>query len=121
MQSDNRFFDDLARMANGAMGAMAGMRGELETLFRQRMERFIADLDLVQRDDFEAVRVMAARARDLQEDFAIRLGSLESRLAALEARVAGTPAAAAPPSGSSEAGQDTADATVLKQDSPNDK
>ncbi len=107
MQSENRFFDDLARMANGAMGAMAGMRGELETLFRQRMERFIADLDLVQRDDFEAVRAMAARARDLQEEMAVRVGALEARLATLEARIG--------PAGVAE---DPAAATSLRQDSP---
>lgn len=113
MPSDNRLFDDLARMANGAMGAMAGMRGEMETLFRQRMERFIADLELVQRDDFEAVRAMAARARDIQEDFAIRLGALESRLSAVEARL--SPAV---PSASADVDQDAAAATDVKQDSP---
>ncbi len=118
MQSDNRLFDDLARMANGAMGAMAGMRGELETLFRQRMERFIADLDLVQREDFEAVRAMAARARDIQEDFSIRIGSLESRVAAIEARLgASAPALSTP----SDVGQDTAAVTSLKPDSPDHK
>ena len=88
MQSENRFFDDLARVASGAFGAIAGLRTEVETLVRQRFERLLGDLDLVKREEFEAVRAMAARARTEQEDLAIRVVDLETRLRAVEARLA---------------------------------
>ncbi len=80
MQTQNPFFDDLARMAGGAMGALSGLKAEIETLVRQQMERFLANLDLVPRDEFEAVRDMAAKARDRQEDLEQRLAELEARL-----------------------------------------
>jgi hypothetical protein len=86
MQSENRFFDDLARVASGAFGAIAGLRTEVETLVRQRFERLLADMDLVQREEFDAVKAMAARARTEQEDLAIRVADLETRLRALEQR-----------------------------------
>jgi BMFP domain-containing protein YqiC len=88
MQSENRFFDDLARVASGAFGAIAGLRTEVETLVRQRFERLLADMDLVQREEFEAVKAMAARARTEQEDLAIRVADLETRLRTLENRPA---------------------------------
>ena len=78
MQVDNRFLDDLARVANGAAGALSGVREEVEALVRQRAERFLADMDLVTRDEFEAVKAVAAKARLEQE-------ALEARGAALEA------------------------------------
>ena len=78
MQVDNRFLDDLARVANGAAGALSGVREEVEALVRQRAERFLADMDLVTRDEFEAVKAVAAKARLEQE-------ALEARVAALEA------------------------------------
>ena len=82
MQTQNRFFDDLARLANGAMSAAAGLRQEVDQLIRQQFERFIADRDLVSREDFEAVRDMATKARAEQEALAVRVAVLESRLAA---------------------------------------
>ena len=88
MQTENRFFDDLARVASGAFGAFAGLRTEVETLVRQRFERLLADLDLVRREEFDAVKAMAARARTEQEDMAIRLAALEARVRELEARFA---------------------------------
>ena len=78
MQVDNRFLDDLARVANGAAGALSGVREEVEALVRQRAERFLADMDLVTRDEFEAIKAVAAKARLEQE-------ALEARVAALEA------------------------------------
>ena len=60
MQVDNRFLDDLARVANGAAGALSGVREEVEALVRQRAARFLADMDLVTRDEFEAVKAVAA-------------------------------------------------------------
>jgi BMFP domain-containing protein YqiC len=82
MQSQSRFFDDLARVAAGAMGALSGVRGEIETRVREQLERVLAGMDLVSRDEFEAVKVMAAKARSEQEDLAKRVAELESRLAA---------------------------------------
>ena len=98
MQSENRFFDDLARVASGAFGAIAGLRTEVETLVRQRFERLLADLDLVKREEFEVVRAMAARARTEQEDLAIRVADLEARLRAVEGRLAAAGAPGITPS-----------------------
>ena len=64
MQSDNRFFDDAAKLAGGAIGTLAGLRREIETLARQQVERLLERMDLVTRDEFEAVKEMAAKARD---------------------------------------------------------
>lgn len=86
MQSQNRFFDDLARMASGAAGALTGMRGEIEARFRDQLERVLAGMDLVSREEFEAAKAMAAKARDEQEILLRRIDLLETRLAALERR-----------------------------------
>jgi len=81
MQTQSRFFDDLARVANGALSAAAGMRAEIEQLVRQQFDRFLADRNLVTRDDFEAVEAMAVKARDEQERLAARVAELEALLA----------------------------------------
>src|SRR5271163_4867086 len=73
MQSQNRFFDDLARVAAGAMGTLSGVKSEVETRLREQFERVLAGMDLVTRDEFEAVKAMAAKARTEQEDLARRL------------------------------------------------
>ena len=86
MQSQNRFFDDLARIAAGAIGTLSGMRSEVETRVREQFERVLAGMDIVSRDEFEAVKAMAAKARSEQEDLQKRIGELESQLAALAAR-----------------------------------
>jgi BMFP domain-containing protein YqiC len=86
MQTDNRLLDDLARVATGALGALTGMRDELETRLREQFERVLGRMNLVRREEFDAVQAMAAKARTEQE-------ALERRLAALEARLAGTEAA----------------------------
>ncbi len=91
MQSQNQFFDDLARMASGAAGALTGMRGEIEARFRDQLERVLAGMDLVSREEFEAVKAMAAKARDEQEILLDRIEALETRLAALEHRADGRP------------------------------
>jgi BMFP domain-containing protein YqiC len=70
-------FDDAARMAGGALGTLASLRREVEAQARQQFERLLAGLDLVTRDEFDAVKEMAAKARAEQE-------ALEKRLAALE-------------------------------------
>ncbi|MDO8607073.1 MAG: accessory factor UbiK family protein [Phaeospirillum sp.] len=83
MQSQNPFFDDLARVASGAMGALSGLRAEMEAMIRQQMERFTSSLDLVPREEFEVVRAMAAKARMEQEAQEARIAALEAQLAAL--------------------------------------
>ena len=82
MQTSNRFFDDLARVASGAASTLAGVRQELDAMIRQRFERLISDMDLVTRDEFEAVKAMAANARAEQEMLAGRVMMLEEKLAA---------------------------------------
>ncbi len=82
MQSQNPFFDDLARVASGAMGALSGLRAEMEAMMRQQMERFTSGLDLVPREEFEVVRAMAAKARQEQEALEARVAALEAQLAA---------------------------------------
>jgi BMFP domain-containing protein YqiC len=85
MQSQNRFFDDLARVAAGALGSLSGVKTEVEARLREQLEKVLAGMDLVSRDEFEAVKAMAAKARSEQEDLANRLIALESRVAALSA------------------------------------
>ena len=82
MQSQSRFFDDIARVANGAVGALSGVRGEIEARVRDQFERILAGMDLVSREEFEAVKAMAAKARDEQEVLLARVADLESRLEA---------------------------------------
>ena len=86
MQSQNRFFDDLARVAAGAAGALTGVRGEVEARLRDQLERVLAGMDLVSREEFEAAKAMAAKAREEQEILLRRVDMLERRLAALEQR-----------------------------------
>ncbi|HVA11951.1 MAG TPA: accessory factor UbiK family protein [Stellaceae bacterium] len=95
MPTQNRLLDDLARVATGALGAFGGMRGEVETRFREQFERILGRMNLVTREEFEAVRTMAAKARAAQE-------ALEQRVAALEARL-GIAAAAKTPAARSRA------------------
>jgi len=80
MQTQNRFFDDMARLASGALGSLAGLRQEIEARVREQVERMLRNMDLVTREEFEVVRAMAARARAEQEDLATRLTALETRL-----------------------------------------
>jgi BMFP domain-containing protein YqiC len=84
MQGQSRFFDDLARVAAGAAGALSGVRGEIEARARDQLERVLAGMDLVGREEFEAARAMAAKARDEQEKLLRRVEELETRLAILE-------------------------------------
>ncbi len=79
MQSRNKLLDDLARVASGAAGTVAGIRDEVETVVRQRIEAVLSELNLVTRDEFDAVKAMASKARAEQE-------KLEKRVAELEAR-----------------------------------
>ncbi|MDF1792906.1 MAG: accessory factor UbiK family protein [Thalassobaculaceae bacterium] len=80
MQTRSRLFDDLARVANGALSAAAGVRTEIEQLVHQQFERFLADRDLVTREEFEAVEAMAVKARREQQALEKRLADLEAKL-----------------------------------------
>jgi len=80
MQTSNRILDDLARVANGAVSTLTGVKGEIDAMVRQRIERLLVDADLVPRDEFEAVKAMAAEARAEQERLAKRVAELEARL-----------------------------------------
>ena len=80
MQTDNRLLDDLARVASGAMGAASGLRGEIEAAVRRQLERILASMDLVSRDEFDAVKEMAAKARAEQEALSERVAKLEATL-----------------------------------------
>jgi BMFP domain-containing protein YqiC len=81
MQSQNRIFDDIARVAAGAVGAISGVRDEIEARLRDQLERVLAGMDLVSREEFEAVKAMAAKAREEQELLLRRIELLESRVA----------------------------------------
>ena len=78
MQTRSRVFDDAAKLAGGAVGALEGVRREMESLICQQVERILSKFDLVTRDEFEAVKEMAARARAEQENIAERLKLLEA-------------------------------------------
>jgi len=80
MQGQNRFFDDVARVASGAVGALSSVRGEVEARLRDQLERVLAGMDLVSREEFEAVKAMAAKAREEQELLRRQLEALEARL-----------------------------------------
>lgn len=83
MQTRNPILDDIARVISGAAGAAGGVREEVEGRVRAQFERILADMDLVTRDEFEAVQEMAARAREEQEALQARLAAVEARLAEL--------------------------------------
>lgn len=82
MQSQNRFFEDLAKIATGAAGTLAGVGREMENSMRQAVERMVGGLDLVSRDEFEAVKAMAANARAEVEALRARLDAMEGRATA---------------------------------------
>ncbi len=82
MQTQNRLLDDLARVATGALGVAAGMRGEIEARLRDQFERILARMDLVSREEFDAVKAMAGKARAEQERLLERLSALEAQIAA---------------------------------------
>ena len=82
MQTSNRLLDDLAKVASGAASTFAGIKDEINGLIRQQLERLLADLDLVGRDEFEAVKATAATARVEQEKLEKRVVALETKLSA---------------------------------------
>jgi len=83
VQTTNRFFDEMSRLMNDAAGVAQGLRREIDTVVRAQAERILRDLDLVKREEFEAVKDMARLAREENETLRARLQALE---ASLEAR-----------------------------------
>ena len=80
-QTSNRFFDEIGRLMNDAAGAAQGVKREVDTVMRNQAERILRDLDLVKREEFDAVKDMARLAREENE-------ALKSRIAAVEAKAA---------------------------------
>lgn len=85
-QTTNRFFDELAKMMTDAAGAAQGMRREVETVVRAQGERILREMDVVRRDEFEAAKAMAQRAREENDALAARITALEQELAALKSK-----------------------------------
>jgi len=79
MRDDGKILDDLARVANGALGALSGLREEAEQRTRRLLEEILTRMDLVRREEFDAVRAIAVKAREEQERLAERLAALEAR------------------------------------------
>jgi len=79
-QTTNRFFDEMARLMNDAAGVASGVRREIDTVLRQQAERVLRELDVVKREEFEAVKEMARLAREENEALKARIAALEARL-----------------------------------------
>jgi BMFP domain-containing protein YqiC len=80
MQSENRIFDDLAKMLNGVAGTVAGMGREAEANLKERAREWTGGLDMVSREEFDAVKKMAAKAREEADNLAQRVAKLEAVL-----------------------------------------
>ena len=96
MSERPRFFDDLAGVAGGAISALSGLREEAEAVIRARIDDTIRRLDLVRRDELDAMSEVATNARTGQEAAESKLTAMESRLTALEARVSALESASQP-------------------------
>ncbi len=90
-QTNNRFLDEFAKFMTDAVGAAQGARREMHSFMRSQGERMMRDWDVVQREEFEAVKEMAAAAREENARLAGIVAALEARLAALEGRQGSTP------------------------------
>ena len=89
MQSENRLFDDFVKVMNGAAGTIAGMTREAQAAVQDRAREWIGGLDLVSREEFEAVKAMAAAAREENEALKARLDALEAKAGKTAAKPAG--------------------------------
>jgi BMFP domain-containing protein YqiC len=85
MQTENPILDGLARFFTDAAGAASSLRSEVDTFIRQRLEKLVADMDFVPREEFEAVKAMAAKARAENELLLVRLQDLEKKVNAAPA------------------------------------
>ncbi|SDK21727.1 accessory factor UbiK family protein [Aliiruegeria lutimaris] len=80
MQSRNRFFDDMSQLMTNAMGVAQGAKDEAETAFKSMIDRWMADRDFVTREEFDAARAMAQKAREENEALKARIEALESKI-----------------------------------------
>jgi hypothetical protein len=80
MQTRNPFFDDLSKVANSAMGALTGVKDEVENKFRDQIAKYLDGMDIPRRDEFEAVKAMAAKAREENEELKKQIADLQARL-----------------------------------------
>ncbi len=85
-QSGNRIFDEIGRLMTDAAGVAEGVRREAEGIVRTQAERFMADMDLVKREEFEVLREVVQAGREENEALKARIDALEARLAALSAK-----------------------------------
>ncbi|MEL6570719.1 MAG: accessory factor UbiK family protein [Pseudomonadota bacterium] len=79
MQSRNKVFDDLSQLMTNAMGVAQGAKEEANNAMKSMMDRWLADRDLVTREEFDAVRMMAQKAREENEALAARIAALEAK------------------------------------------
>src|SRR5437764_15399148 len=100
-QTSNRFFDEAARLMNDAAGVAQGVRREFDTMLRHQAERILGDLDVVKREEFEAVKEMARLAREENEALKARIAALEAKVETKQAQPAETKFAAGSGEGSS--------------------
>ena len=103
-QTSNRIMDEFAKLMNDAAGVAQGVKREVETAVRSQMERFLGDMDIVQREEFEAVRDMAVKAREEND-------ALRQNVEALEAQLAGAGSKAKKPAARKPAAAKTASKT----------
>ena len=82
MQTDNKFLDDLAKVASGALGSMTGVKHEVEMRIQQQLERLLARMNLVPREEFDAMKAVAQAAREAQIKLEARVAALETKLEA---------------------------------------
>jgi BMFP domain-containing protein YqiC len=80
MQTRNPFFDDLSKLANGAMGALTGVKDEVEARVRDQMAKILDGMNIPRRDEFDAVKEMAAKAREENEELKKQIAELQARL-----------------------------------------
>mgnify|MGYP006187859279 FL=1 len=80
MQTRGKLFDDITKVTGGAVSTLSGLKGEVENLVRQQIERILMDANMVPRDEFEVVKAMAAKARSKQEAMEKRIQELEEKL-----------------------------------------
>ena len=85
-QTSNRFLDEFAKLLTDAAGAAQGVRREVETLMKTQGERILREMDVVQREEFEAVKAMAVKAREENEQLTARIATLEAEIAAARSR-----------------------------------
>lgn len=95
-QTSSRLFDEIARLMNDAAGVAQGVRREFDTLFKTQAERWLRDMDLVKREEFEAVKDMARLARDENEALKARIEALEAKLKAKTGKAPEDPSTSGP-------------------------